>query len=227
MESKNNTTAVIVIAFSVIIIVAMICGMIIWLMQRSMAMNERLNDRLLDVRLQEAKALSAQAAAPVVEPKAAPVETAELAEMRQKLQAAEDAIKREAEARKRVESEIATLRQSKSEPTPEPQPAPTQVAQPAVTPQPTTPQMAQPAVTPQPTPQVATATPPAQPTPPPAAAAPTTNKPNTASGITVKTQPKRLAPTETKEAAKRIGSDGYPINRITLPIGNDELDWQL
>lgn len=213
MESKNNTTAVIVIAFSVIIIVAMICGMIVWLMQRSMAMNERLNDRLLDVRLQEAKALSAQAAAPVVEPKAAPVETAELAEMRQKLQAAEDAIKREAEARKRVESEIATLRQSKPEPTPEPQPAPTQVAQPAVTPQPT--------------PQVATATPPAQPTPPPAAAAPTTNKPNTASGITVKTQPKRLAPTETKEAAKRIGSDGYPINRITLPIGNDELDWQL
>lgn len=226
MESKNNTTAVIVIAFSVIIIVAMICGMIIWLMQRSMAMNERLNDRLLDVRLQEAKALSAQAATPAVEPKTAPVETAELAEMRQKLQAAEDAIKREAEARKRVESEIATLRQSKPEPTPESQPAPTQVAQPAAAPQPTT-QVAQPAVTPQPTTQVATATPPAQPTPPPAKAAPTTNKPNTASGITVKTQPKRVAPTETKEAAKRIGSDGYPINRITLPIGNDELDWQL
>lgn len=213
MESKNNTTAVIVIAFSVIIIVAMICGMIVWLMQRSMAMNERLNDRLLDVRLQEAKALSAQAAAPVVEPKAAPVETAELAEMRQKLQAAEDAIKREAEARKRVESEIATLRQSKPEPTLEPQPAPTQVAQPAVAPQPT--------------PQAATPAPTPQPTPPPAEAAPTTNKPNTASGITVKTQPKRVAPTETKEAAKRIGSDGYPINRITLPIGNDELDWQL
>ena len=104
MESKNNNTAVIVIAFSVIIIVAMICGMIIWLMQRSMAMNERLNDRLLDVRLQEAKTRSAQAATPAIEPKADPVETAELVEMRQKLQAAEEAIKREAEARKKAES---------------------------------------------------------------------------------------------------------------------------
>ena len=63
METKSSNAPVVVIAFTVVIIVAMICGMVIWLMQRSMAMNERINDRLLEVRLQEAKALSAQAQA--------------------------------------------------------------------------------------------------------------------------------------------------------------------
>ena len=40
-------------------------------------------------------------------------------------------------------------------------------------------------------------------------------------------KPKRQAPTELPASASRVGEDGYPINRITLPIGNDELDWQL
>lgn len=185
METKSSNAPVVVIALAVVVIVAMICGMVIWLMQRSMAMNERLNDRLLDVRLQEAKALSAQAAQPPevplpVDPKMAQA----LADIQNRLKQAEALAKREAEARRKAESQIAAMKQN------------TPV-------QPTTP------------------VPEAKPATPPVKETPVTTKP-------AKPQvAPRKAPQETPASAQRVGSDGYPVNRITLPMGNDELDWQL
>jgi cell division protein FtsN len=190
METKNSNTAVVVIAFAVIIIVAMICGMVIWLMQRSMAMNERLNDRLLEVRLQEAKALSVQNGAPS-QSQTLPTTTdnAALEAMRKQLQEAKAATEREAKARRKVENEMANLLKQTAETTP-------------------------------PTTAIPQALPPAQPK------AEVKKQPKKTTTV-VKPQPKRQAPTETKASAARVGSDGYPINRITLPMGNDELDWQL
>jgi hypothetical protein len=171
----------------------MICGMVIWLMQRSMAMNERLNDRLLEVRLQEAKALTAQAAAPTqTPPPSVATDTAALEAMRKQLQAAEAAAKREAEARRKAESQMADLlKQQETKPAAANTPAPVQVA------------------------------------PAPAQAnKPSPQQPKKTTTV-VKKQPTRQAPTETKASEARIGSDGYPVNRVTLPMGNDELDWQL
>ncbi|MBO7181928.1 MAG: hypothetical protein J6V91_03965 [Kiritimatiellae bacterium] len=194
METKNTNTPVVVIALAVVVIVAMICGMVVWLMQRSMAMNERLNDRLLEVRLQEAKARTAQ-----VQPDAPTATTptpndSALTEMQARLKAAEEAVKRETEARRKAEREAAALRNRKpttpaKKPTEKVEPSTAKVERPA-------------AQKPAPKPTATKA-------PQPQAA------------------PKRKAPTETKAAASRIGADGYPINRVTLPIGNDELDWQL
>ena len=193
MEAKNSNSAVGIIAFAVIVIVAMICGMVIWLMQRSMAMNERLNDRLLEVRLQEAKALTAQAATPTQTPApSVATDTAALEAMRKQLQVAEAAAKREAEARRKAESQMADLlKQQETKPATANTPAPEQV------------------------------------TPAPAQAnKPSTQQPKKTTTV-VKKQPTRQAPTETKASEARIGSDGYPVNRVTLPMGNDELDWQL
>ena len=52
MESKSNNTALVIIAFAVVLIVAMLCAVAVWAMQRSMALNEK----LLDVRIAEAAA---------------------------------------------------------------------------------------------------------------------------------------------------------------------------
>lgn len=194
METKNTNTPVVVIALAVVVIVAMICGMVVWLMQRSMAMNERLNDRLLEVRLQEAKArtIEAQAEAPGV---TMPTQNdSALTEMQARLKAAEEAVKREAEARRKAEREAAALRNRKPA-APAKKPA-EKVEKPTA-------KVERPeAQKPAPKPTATKATPP-------------------------QTVLKRKAPTETKAAASRIGADGYPINRVTLPIGNDELDWQL
>lgn len=194
METKNTNTPVVVIALAVVVIVAMICGMVVWLMQRSMAMNERLNDRLLEVRLQEAKARTAQ-----VQPDAPTATTptpndSALTEMQARLKAAEEAVKRETEARRKAEREAAALRNRKPSP---PAKKPTEKVEP-------------------PTAKVER----------PAAQKPAP-KPTAIKAPQPQTAPKRKAPTETKAAASRIGADGYPINRVTLPIGNDELDWQL
>lgn len=203
METKSSNAPVVVIAFTVVIIVAMICGMVIWLMQRSMAMNERINDRLLEVRLQEAKALSAQAQAATpetVQPVDASTPSATekaLAEIQARLKRAEEAAKREAAARRKAEQEMAALRSKQHAPAPKAAPAPVVVTP---QPQPETPKVAPKSETPaQPT-QKQTTLPKAKPRP---------------------------APQETPAAQQRVGSDGYPSNRITLPMGNDELDWQL
>lgn len=181
MEAKNSNTPVVVIALSVVIIVAMICGMVIWLMQRSMAMNERLNDRLLEIRLQEAKAHAAEGAPGAVPAQAIPDTEAqkELEAIRAQLKSAEASIQRESEARRKAEQQMAELKSQQTQP-------------PLVQESP-------------PTPPADTA--------------------KTAPEATLK--PKRQAPTELPASASRVGEDGYPINRITLPIGNDELDWQL
>lgn len=194
METKNTNTPVVVIALAVVVIVAMICGMVVWLMQRSMAMNERLNDRLLEVRLQEAKArtIEAQAEAPGV---TMPTQNdSALTEMQARLKAAEEAVKREAEARRKAEREAAALRNRKPA-APAKKPA-EKIEQPT------------------------------QKREQPAAKKPV-SKPTATKAPQPSATPKRKAPTETKAAASRIGADGYPINRVTLPIGNDELDWQL
>lgn len=185
MENKSSNTPVIVIAFSVVIIVAMICGMVIWLMQRSMAMNERLNDRLLEIRLQEAKARTETGSAPAT-PRVDDATQKELEAMQQQLKSAEEVIKREAEARRKAETKMAEMTTQKTAP------QPTKTDNVVTTP---------------PAPKAKPATPPQ--TPKPVA------------------KPKRQAPTEIPASASRVGEDGYPINRVTLPMGNDELDWQL
>lgn len=203
METKSSNAPVVVIAFTVVIIVAMICGMVIWLMQRSMAMNERINDRLLEVRLQEAKALSAQAQAATpetVQPVDASTPSATekaLAEIQARLKRAEEAAKREAAARRKAEQEMAALRSKQHDPASKAAPAPVVV-----------------------TPQPQAETPKVAPTPK------TPARPKQQQTTLPKAKP-RPAPQETPAAQQRVGSDGYPLNRITLPMGNDELDWQL
>ena len=219
METKSSNAPVVVIAFTVVIIVAMICGMVIWLMQRSMAMNERLNDRLLEVRLQEAKAAQAQAGHV---PTAQPVETATtsatesaLADIQARLKRAEEAAQREADARRKAEQDMAALLSKQQQPAPAPVVVVQQPAAPTPTPAPKQ------QVKPQPkkadTPKAAA----------PKKDAPkkeTPAKPHQTQAAKIKPRP---APQEIPAAQQRVGSDGYPLNRVTLPMGNDELDWQL
>ena len=66
MENKSgsNTSVLIVIALAVLLIVAMICGMGIWMMQRTMSFNERLlESRLAEDRAKQEDARTAQTAA--------------------------------------------------------------------------------------------------------------------------------------------------------------------
>jgi D-alanyl-D-alanine carboxypeptidase len=182
----------------------MICGMVIWLTQRSMAMNERLNERLLEVRMEEAKkAIETGAPDVAADP--------QVKALQQQLQSVEAAMKREAEARRKAEAQMATLLEREQQTKAKPKPV-------AKKPAP------KPVVKQKPAPQKPTAKPaPAQPKPqaaqPKQQAAPQQAQAPVA--------PTRKAPTETKASAARVGADGYPINRITLPMGNDELDWQL
>lgn len=217
METKSSNAPVVVIAFTVVIIVAMICGMVIWLMQRSMAMNERLNDRLLEVRLQEAKAAQAQAghgstAKPVEAPTASATESA-LADIQARLKRAEEAAQREADARRKAEQDMAALLSKQQ------QPAPVVVVQQPAVPTPTPAPKQQ--IKPQPKkPETPKAAAPKKDTPPKATPA----KPHQTQAPKIKPRP---APQEIPAAQQRVGSDGYPLNRVTLPMGNDELDWQL
>ncbi len=82
---KNSNVTIVAIAFAIVIIVAMVCGMVMWIMQRTMAMNEK----YIDARIAEAQ-LRAQtipqpvpstplqvAPAPVVQPTVQPTATAQ------------------------------------------------------------------------------------------------------------------------------------------------------
>lgn len=161
MEQKSsNTLAIAIIALATVLIVAMICGMLMWMVDRNQSFNERLLDRQMQ----------------------------------------------------------ATARTA--EPAPTPAPAPVQVATPA---QPVT---QTPAPAPQPAPEV---TAPATPTKTTAAPAkkPATTRQKPATKPTTSVPAKRVAPKETEAAQTRVGPDGQPEHRITLPVGNDDLDWQL
>lgn len=143
MEQKSSNAALIVIALAVIIVVAMVCGLVMWVLQRQMALSER----LLDVRLAEAEARRSVPATP-----------------------------------------------------PAPQPTPAPESKPAQTPKP------------KPAPKAA-------PTPAPKSEQKPAPKPEQ------KPAPaKRKAPQE--RADVQVGPDGQPLNRIILPVGNDDLDWQ-
>lgn len=142
---RSSIAPLVIIALAVLLIVAMICGTVIWIMQRTMSLNEK----FLDARLAEA-ARPAPVTQPVqvvvpAQPAPAPAE---------------------------------------SKPAPKPQPAPAPEAKSA---------------------------------PAPKAAPKPALPPKT----------KREAPKELPSAKKRLGPDGAPLNRISLPVGNDELEWQL
>lgn len=155
MEQKSSNAALIVIALAVIIVVAMVCGLVMWVLQRQMALSER----LLDVRLAEAEARrSVPATPPVPQPTPAP--------------------------------------ESKPAQTPEPKATPASEAKPE----------------PKPAPKAA-------PTPAPKSEQKPAPKPEQKP-----TPAKRKAPQE--RADVQVGPDGQPLNRIILPVGNDDLDWQ-
>ena len=156
---RSSIAPLVIIALAVLLIVAMICGTVIWIMQRTMSLNEK----FLDARLAEATR-----PAPVTQP----------------VQVVVHAQPAPAPA------------ESKPAPKPQPKPAPKAKPTPA------------PAV--KPAPEVKPA--PAPKAPPKPALPPKT---------------KREAPKELPSAKTRLGPDGAPLNRISLPVGNDELEWQL
>lgn len=171
MEQKNSNATLIIIALTVIVIVAMVCGMVMWIMTRTMAMNER----LLEVRLAEAK--QQQQVVQPTPPQQTPV----------------------------------------AQPTPEPKQQP--AAKPVAKRQPVKKPEDKPTVrkTEQKKPATKSETKPAT--------KPATKKPE-AKPEPKKTEPKRLVPQETPEGRAKVGPDGLPLDRITLPVGNDDLDWQ-
>lgn len=160
METKNpNNATLLIVAVTILLIVAMVCGVVIWMAQRTFALNEK----LLDARLaQTAEPQDTEPPAPEAAPKAEPKP---------------EAAKPQAPQTQAPKAEA---------PKPQPQAKP-QAKAPA----------------PEAKPEAKPAQAPAQ-------------KPA-----------KRKAPTETPEAKGKIGPDGLPLNRVTLPVGNDELEWQL
>ena len=164
---RSSIAPLVIIALAVLLIVAMICGTVIWVMQRTMSLNEK----FLDARLAEASrpAPLAQPVQVVVPAQPAPAPA-----------------------------------ESKPAPKPQPKPAPKAKPTPAPAAKP------EPEVKPAPAPEV-------KPAPAPKAAPKPAVPPKT----------KREAPKELPSAKKRLGPDGAPLNRISLPVGNDELEWQL
>lgn len=158
MEQKNSNATLIIIALTVIVIVAMVCGMVMWIMTRTMAMNERLLEvRLAETKQQQAVAVQPVAVQPVVVPTPQPAVKPEPAK----------------QPVKKAEVKPATKKPEPKKVTPKPQPK-----KPEVKPEPK------------------------------------------------KTAPARLVPQETPEGRAKVGPDGLPLDRITLPVGNDDLDWQ-
>ena len=163
METRNpNNATLIIVALTILLIVAMVCGVVIWMAQRTFALNEK----LLDARLAQ-PAETQEPQSPTPPPQATPAE-------------------RPAE---------------KPTPAPAPEPQPQPVQTPA----------------PKPTPAATQKTAPKQPK---QAAPRPAQKP-------AQKPAKRKAPAEAPEAKDKVGPDGLPLNRVTLPAGNDELEWQL
>ncbi len=170
---KSSNVTVITITFAVVIVVAMVCGMVMWIMQRTMAMNEK----YIDARIAEAQ-LRAQAQAQVVTPPPAPAPAPQPEVKLAQAEALKPEVKPEPEAKPEPQPEVKPEPEVK--PAPETKPAPKTVKKTRRT-------------TKQKKPEVA----------------------------------KRKAPTETQEAATRVGEDGLPKDRINLTVGTDDLDWQL
>ncbi|MGN0886850.1 MAG: hypothetical protein ACI4RT_07615 [Candidatus Spyradenecus sp.] len=166
---RPSIAPLVIITLAVLLIVAMICGTVIWVMQRTMSLNEK----FLDARLAEAARPAPQTQPVQVTPPAQP-----------------------------------------AQPAPKPQPKPAAKAQPKPAPK------AKPAPAP-----AAKPAPEAKPTP--AATAKPAEAAKPAPKPTLPPKTKREAPKELPAAKDRLGPDGTPRDRISLPIGNDELEWQL
>ena len=171
---RSSIAPLVIIALAVLLIVAMICGTVIWIMQRTMSLNEK----FLDARLAEASR-----PAPQAQPVQVVVPT-------QPLQPAQPIQTAPAERKSTPKAQPKPAPKAKPAPTPTTKPAPETKPAPAPT--------AKPIEAPKPAPQPA---------------------------LPPKT--KREAPKELPAAKDRLGPDGTPRNRISLPIGNDELEWQL
>jgi len=154
-QPTSSNTSLLIIAVAILAIVAMICGMVVWIMQRTLALNEK----YIDMRLAESQGVAqapAQAKPLTVVPHRVvqPAQSAPANAVAPRVQSGESS------------------------------------------------QMKERAVTP----VVAQAVPPVKATAP------------------IKT---RKAPEETPEAKKAVGADGLPLDRVTLPLGKEEFDWQL
>lgn len=177
MEQKSSNVAVVVIALAVVIIVAMVCGMVMWVMQRQMGLNER----LLETRLAEAQARHAEALATASRPTTPVTLSVE--------KATGQVTKQAPTATSTASAPVAKESESKE----------------AVAPQK----------------QVEAATPPAKEVKKPETPAVQEKK---VQQPPARTMPVRKAPKERKDA--KVGPDGQPLERIILPVGNDDLDWQ-
>lgn len=174
---------IITIAVAVLLVVAMICGTVIWIMQRTMTLNEK----YIDARLAEVRSETAQPPALPPTPASMPVVTPGTA---------------------------ATEQPSAPAVTETPKPAARPKAKP----------------TPKVVPQVSEKQ--KKPVNPPAAAKPVATTPAKPAkpAPTTKTPPapqKRRPPVELPASKERLGPDGLPMDRIILPVGSDEVDWQL
>lgn len=182
-QQKNpNTITLLIIVGAILLIVAMVCGVFVWMAQRTFDLQEKmLESNRVETIAEGQKAVSVPAPVPAV-PEVKPAE-------------------------------------------PAPQPAPKAQSQPA-------PVKPAPAVS-QPAPK--TERPATKPTPkaqPTAPVKPAQQNQAKASDTTAKKSPapapaKRKAPQETPAAKGKVGPDGLPLNRVTLPVGNDDLEWQL
>ncbi len=221
-SSKSSTPTVLIISLTIVLIVAMICGMVMWIMSQSMAMNEK----LLDVRLAEAQGHAAPTQTVVAPPHPDPRPQIEEVIPESKTPPPEKPVE---EVKKPVVKKPATKKPTATTP---PKKS-TKKAPESTKPAPQKP-TAKPEATP-PAPQKSEAKPAELPPPPAEAVTPTPTPPPTqqasaqASGASTRSSamPKRKAPTETPAARQRVGFDGLPKDRINLPVGNDDLDWQL
>ncbi len=154
-QPTSSNTSLLIIAVAIIAIVAMICGMVVWIMQRTLSLNEK----YIDMRLAESQGVAQ-----------APAQAKPLTVVPHRVVPSTRSTQESApEARTQVEEPSRTKER-----------APASVAVQAEAP----------------------------------AKAP----------VNVK---KRRAPVETPEAKKAVGVDGLPLDRVTLPLGKEEFDWQL
>ncbi len=154
-QPTSSNTSLLIIAVAILAIVAMICGMVVWIMQRTLALNEK----YIDMRLAESQGVAQ-----------APAQAKPLTVVPHRVVQPTRSTPVNAVAPRAQSGESSQIKE----------PSRTQVAVQAV--------------------------------PPAKATAP------------IKT---RKAPEETPEAKKAVGVDGLPLDRVTLPLGKEEFDWQL
>lgn len=189
-QQKNpNTITLLIIVGAILLIVAMVCGVFVWMAQRTFDLQEKMLESNRAETVTEGQPVAPAPASTPVAPEVKPAPP------------------------------VSAPATSVPQPAPKVQPAPELAASAPVASQPA-PKAERPAPKPAPKAQPAAPAQPAQQNQvkPQAAAPQKSPAPVTA---------KRKAPQETPAAKGKVGPDGLPLNRVTLPVGNDDLEWQL